>query len=334
MSQLVITNGDSAVERLAAGGVVGRFLPWRDILHDGPVPGGLSTDALADVRADFISGALGIDYAEVRTDFAARDGILDIHPAYGDVTLWFEHDLYDQLQLIQLLNYFCEQPERMGLRLVQASDYLGAMEAPEVARLATAAGPLTTLHMETGRTAWRAFTAPDPEGLAALAGQDLPALPHLAAALARLLAELPAPGSGLSLTETRILRRLADGPAKVAALYAEVSDEDAARFLADLPLFLRLDALAFAPEPLIEGLTSRSGARLSFKPGDGSDEENTYADYVRAVVSLTPAGRKALAGGFDHARENRIDRWVGGTHLTADTLWRFDPAAGRLVAPS
>jgi hypothetical protein len=26
-----------------------------------------------------------------------------------------------------------------------------------------------------------------------------------------------------------------------------------------------------------------------------------------------------------------VDRWVGGTHVTSDTRWRWDAAAGRLA---
>ena len=32
----------------------GIFLPWRDVLHDGPVPDGLSLEKLSEVRAKFI----------------------------------------------------------------------------------------------------------------------------------------------------------------------------------------------------------------------------------------------------------------------------------------
>lgn len=35
---LNITNGDSAVEIMKAAKSEGVFLPWQDVLHDGPVP--------------------------------------------------------------------------------------------------------------------------------------------------------------------------------------------------------------------------------------------------------------------------------------------------------
>ena len=52
---LNITNGDSAVNIMKQAGVPGAFLPWRDVLHDGPVPAGLSLEDLSMVRASFIA---------------------------------------------------------------------------------------------------------------------------------------------------------------------------------------------------------------------------------------------------------------------------------------
>lgn len=335
MAKLLVTNGDSAVERLKAAGLAGHFLPWRDMLHDGPVPAAPNLDEVSDTRAAFLSDALGLDFDVVRTDFAARDGQIEIHPAYQDVELWFEHDLYDQLQLIQILDLFAREPERLGVALAQASHYIAVSGKEEIRALAEGARPVSALQLETARAAWSAFTAPTPEALAALAEKPLPALPFLSAALARLLEELPAPGSGLSLTEERILEKLKDGPMEAGRLFGAVQEMDKAAFLSDLAFFLRLDGLAFAPEPLITGLPFPSKAReMSFAPGEGSEAESAYRAYARALVQITPKGEDAFAGRFDHARENRIDRWLGGTHVSADALWRYDRARRRLVAPS
>jgi hypothetical protein len=51
---LNLTNGDSAVQIMQDAGLPGIFLPWRDVLHEGPVPTDLSLDDLSAVRARFI----------------------------------------------------------------------------------------------------------------------------------------------------------------------------------------------------------------------------------------------------------------------------------------
>ena len=52
---LHIVNGDCAIEALKDFGIEGDFLSWLDVLHDGPVPEGLSLEELSEVRADFIA---------------------------------------------------------------------------------------------------------------------------------------------------------------------------------------------------------------------------------------------------------------------------------------
>ena len=89
----------------------GEYLPWRDVLHDGPVPGGLTLQELSDVRARALAGFgfNGSDYDGIRAGFAERDATLENFRKHDEVVLWFEHDLYDQLQLIQLLDWFSRQ---------------------------------------------------------------------------------------------------------------------------------------------------------------------------------------------------------------------------------
>jgi hypothetical protein len=103
---LFITNGDSAAGRIEASGLAGEILPWRDVLHEGPVPCGLSPEELSDVRARFLAERGWTSLAEARRDFARRDATLAGYGDHEEVVLFFEHDLYDQLQLIQVLDWF------------------------------------------------------------------------------------------------------------------------------------------------------------------------------------------------------------------------------------
>jgi hypothetical protein len=50
-------------------------------------------------------------------------------------------------------------------------------------------------------------------------------------------------------------------------------------------------------------------------------------------LSLTEFGKAVLAGDENFRRHNSIDRWWGGTHLTNERLWRWDPETRSLIAP-
>jgi len=99
-----VTNGDAAVFDIAraAGVAPEAIVPWRDVLHDGPVPDELGAEALARVRAAHVAARGWAGEAEALVAFLERDARLATHPHEGEVVLWFEDDLYDALQLAQI----------------------------------------------------------------------------------------------------------------------------------------------------------------------------------------------------------------------------------------
>jgi len=48
--------------------------------------------------------------------------------------------------------------------------------------------------------------------------------------------------------------------------------------------------------------------------------------YKRSRLSLTEFGKAIVAHKEDFSSHNPIDRWWGGTELTSDRLWRWNPA--------
>jgi hypothetical protein len=325
---LVITNGDSAVARLEAAGVAGRILPWRDVLHDGPVPAMNGLERLSAIRAAFIASDLGLGAEEVATEFRSRDAAIRRHAGFSRVEIWLEHDLYDQLQLLQILDFFRNERRLQGLYLVQADDYLGLQPPDAMQRLGRSATPVTDEQQSLASAVWAAFTATTPHQFAAFARSDTSVLPHLSRALNRLLGELPDPVRGLTLTEERALGHLEREETTTGELFRRVSEDDEARFLGDASFFRRLDGLAFGERPLIDGLPGPSQECC----GLGRAPERGYAEFARARLRLTKTGRAVLAGRVDHRVVNRADHWVGGVHVSPAALIRYDRVDGRLVA--
>src|SRR4051794_12813050 len=99
LAALHVSNGDST--DLPGTGLASRVLYWRDCLHEGPVPD-VRPEELRQIRAAFLVGAQVDDRAEGSDMFAERDRTLAANRD-GEYVLWFEADLYDQLQIIQIL---------------------------------------------------------------------------------------------------------------------------------------------------------------------------------------------------------------------------------------
>jgi hypothetical protein len=80
-----------------------------------------------------------------------------------------------------------------------------------------------------------------------------------------------------------------------------------------------LEGLALAPAPAVSGL-----AEWPFSL-EMHDDEARLRRYNTSRLSLTSLGKAILNGTEDFSRHNPIDRWWGGTHLTNERLWRWDP---------
>ena len=225
--------------------MAGSFLPWQDVLHEGPVRAGLSLEELSRERAAFIAQAGWGALSEVNESFAARDAAFRRVGEHDEIVLWFEHDLYDQLQLIQVLDGLSSL-RGPPISIVCEAEYLGTMTPERAAELFALRSPVLRRHFQEAQAAWAAFRSADPREMAKLHPR---ALPFLEAALRRHLQELPWTTDGLSLLERRVLRALERGPLAFPELFKAVREDPA--FLADAVLAWHLERMA--QERLLEG---------------------------------------------------------------------------------
>ena len=280
----------------------------------------VSDDELCEVRARFLAGAGGEDI--VRDGFRDRDAELAA-AREGEYVLWFEADLYDQLQLAQILDRLARlevAPERITLICIGEHlgiarfGGLGELDAGQLAALpARAAAPLDAGALELAQRAWAALRAADPRGLAAIVAARSPVLRFLPEAFDRLGREYPAARDGLSLTERRLVAAVAAGAATAGEAFVRGAARETRPFLGDAWAFAAIDRLARGHLPLLHAVT----------PVDRG-----------TPVSVTDAGRRVLAGEADHVALNGVDRWVGGVHLVGREVgWRFDEGVEAVVAP-
>jgi hypothetical protein len=311
---LHVTNGDATVPGLRGTGIAGTILTWRDALHEGPVPD-VPDAELRAVRTRFLAGEDAADLG-TEAEFAQRDGTLAEHRD-SDYVLWFEADLYDQLQIVQILAQLHElavPAERITLICIGEHlgiahfGGLGELSSDQLSRLPAAAGmTLTAPALAYAVRAWRALRAPEPSGLNDIAATPSPELRFVAEAFDRLSREYPSTRDGLSLTERRILGALAHGPQSAGTAFTRAAARETRPFLGDSWCFDRIQRLRDAPTPL-----------LATDPPAGAVD-------FHARVELTDAGRRVLDGQDDHVARNGIDRWIGGVHLSGHTVpWRWN----------
>jgi hypothetical protein len=320
MATLIITNGDSAADLLALAGKTATILPWRDVLHEGPITQ-TELAACSAERVAYLARRFRIDPAEIAAEFAARDALLRAHREYETVELWFEHDLFDQLQLVQVLAFFAGEPARQGLSLVQADDFLGAQTPETILRFAGAARAIEPADLQLAAAVWSDLASATPQPVANRITTLDTRLPFLRPALIRFLEELPAPGGGLGRTEHAILTGIRDGTPQPVRLFHRILAQEEAAFMGDWSFFHLLDDLASCDVPLIAGLAPA--------PLGEMDTER----FQEAELELTMAGAEVLAGKEDHVALSGLDRWWAGTRLLGRAVWRYDREVGTLVPP-
>ena len=233
MRNLIITNGGSAGGCLKEAYPDAQILPWRDLLHEGPVPLG---DDLSAVRADYIGQMWDVD---AQPDFAARDEVMSNLSGHTSIRLWFEHDLYDQLQLLQVLDAL--KGQALDVELVQADDFLGHDTPDTIKRWQDLASPVTEAQYDLASKAWLAFRQETPLDWAKLLDEDTNVLPHLHAAVLRMLEELPSARSGISRTERHILEAVDEGAVMPGQIFKTCQSCEEAQFMGNWSFFERLD---------------------------------------------------------------------------------------------
>lgn len=109
---LHLHNGDSSAETARRAGLPGDHLAWREALVCGPTPAGVSSEEFLKIRARHLSSAYSVRPEECEVKLRRQYEALSKYAKHDEVVLWFEHDLFCQVQLIYLLDWFWQRDLR------------------------------------------------------------------------------------------------------------------------------------------------------------------------------------------------------------------------------
>lgn len=301
---LHVANGSSTTRLIDASGVPGRTISWADSLYDGPVPD-VPDEELIQIRARF-HAPTDDQIAVLAEDFTRWRAAVDDHESYDELVLWFEHDLFDQLNLIHILTWLGRNHVLLKpVTLISIDRFpghdnfkgFGELSPADIAGLFETRQHVGELQITTARRAWNAFRSDDPRAIEQLLVSDTTPLPFLAAALRRHLEEFPSEKTGLSRSEVRLLELAGAGLSREEA-FKRMHEGERSYYITDTTFADRIRELSGTSPPLLSG---------SF--------------------ALTDEGRAVLKGEADRIRLYGIDRWLGGVHLHgSQRVWRWNNA--------
>ena len=320
---LHVANGSATTNLIEAAGIPGRLSIWADPLYEGPVPGDVDDAELIRVRARFLAGPSEGASAVERGLRGWREVIEDVK-SYDELVLWYEHDLFDQLNLIQLLSWMKPRlPASTIVSLIEIGAFpgrpafkgLGELTPTELAPLLGTRVPITGERYAVATRAWAAFRAATPEALDELRHDNTASTPFLSPALKRFLEDYPWSTDGLSRSERRLLAIASSGQVDLWKAFVRMHEGETAYFITDGSFLTLLQECSRCSPPLISVTTSLDVDRI---PVGG--------------VTITEHGRAVLNGARDRVATYGIDRWLGGVHLTANANgWRWNDAEQRIV---
>jgi hypothetical protein len=307
---LNITNGDSAVNIMREAGIEGDFLPWRDVLHVGPVPANLSFANLSEIRAEYIANQGWGEVEMIDQSFQERLVLMSNIEKYEKIVLWFEHDLYDQLQLLEILNYLSEVSYDLSkISIVCTENYLGRLTISEMASMQKYEEPVSTAQRQLAVRAWDAFRSPIPDVWSELLREDISVLPFLEGTVLRMLEEYPSTLNGLSRIQQDILEIVSQGEEMLGKIFVAQQEREERVFLGDTVF---MDTVNEMLDPNSALLTSEYGEKLTlpFSP--------------EKKVKITAYGLEILYGKQHWLEKHTIGKWLGGVHLNPQNIWLWN----------
>jgi RNA polymerase sigma factor (sigma-70 family) len=330
---LHVANGSSTTMTIEAAGIPGLRSIWADVLYEGPVPGGLSDAQLLEVRLQFHTGPSDLTWVawagsdpslDPANDLRQWRAVIEAHDAYDELILWFEHDLFDQLNLIHLLTFIRDRlPASKPVSLICIGSFpgrpdfkgLGELTPDELASLLETRATIGDAAYDLARRAWHAFREPTPEALDRLRREDTSALPYLTPAITRFLQEYPWTIDGLSRSERRLLELARDEDIALWKAFPLMHQGEQFYYVSDGTMASTAETLSRTSPPLLT-----------------LDVSSASEHVLRGTIAITDSGRAVLERTLDRVAACGIDRWLGGVHLQGrDQPWRWDDEGQRIV---
>src|SRR6266850_4059157 len=268
---LHILNGESTEGTLKQSSVPGVFFSFCDVLVQGPTPTGTDDQEWRRIRSAHLVESYGLQLEACEQGLLSQENTLRSCSQHEEVVLWFEHDLFCQINLLYLLNWFT--PECLGqtkLSLINIGEFpgrenfrgLGELNVEQLTSLFPQRQQVTSAQLNLAKAAWAAYRSPDPTAIETLLNTDTSSLPFLPRAFQAHLNRFPSTKNGLGQVENRSLELINNGSEKLIDLFPRFSNAEPVYGLGDAQLSLSLRMLSRAPNPLLTVVNAKPEEQL------------------------------------------------------------------------
>lgn len=312
MSFLHVLNGDATLAAFRESGIPGTVIVCREMMCEGKVKCTKDMASFFETRSKHLEYHYGIDKQTYYANVVSELEKLKSAAEHEETVLWFEFDLFCQINLLFVLHYLRTQLIRLPkISLVsidrhpEVADFkgLGMLMPQHFPPLFEQRVPLDAADLELAANAWRAYCEGDPLTLETIAKAPTGHLHFLGPALIAHLQRLPSVENGLNAIQSYFLRKVSMSGLRWYDLYAQFWDEMRIYGFGDFQLDIYIQRMRSA--------------------GIIEQQDN--------MLQITSLGREVL-----NNEENYTDyislqhRWLGGLRLM-HSPWRWDDRHKKVV---
>ena len=253
---LHILNGESTLNSFKQSKIDGHVFVWHEVLCEGPTRFDISSDEFWSVRSEFVTESFETTKEEFQNKVIFPFKKLEEEiTQYTEIILWFEYDLFCQINMIALLSWLKDLQLQGQISLIcvgetEGSDILkGLGELPPTIYpyLLQKRVKLNTRELTHAQDAWEAYCSEYPDDLYNFVLLKMEEFQYLPAALECHLKRFPFLDSGLNEIEKKAIELYQSSRGEKTKTVGQLLKWDAHYGFGDLQYFKVLKYL----EPLL-----------------------------------------------------------------------------------
>ncbi len=232
---LHITNGDSLTTILKKLEIDGEIVTWREMLCEGKTTTDVGSESFWKTRYDYFSRKYKVTKTRFIDLTLKEYRNLCNHKKQDEIVLWFEYDLFCQINMIAVLSWLNEHRKGAQIYLVcsgkedSSGKLYGLSELPEerLLHLYKNKIALTLDDVEYADYIWQLYCSDNPIRLETFIKFNASQFEYLPEALEAHLKRFPTIKNGLNYLENRILEKSTELnlPSKEALVGAMLKDQ-------------------------------------------------------------------------------------------------------------
>lgn len=213
-SQLHITNGDILTNKLNTLKLEGDIITWREMLCEGKTETNVGSESFWKTRFEFLNKNYKISKTWFIDKTLKEYRTLCNHKQEDRIVLWFDFDLFDQINMLAVISWLKTHRPYAEISLVSSEGVedsldilgLGELTDEQLRKLYTNRTLLTQDDIEYADYVWQLYCSDNPIRLENLKDFDSFQFSHLSGAIEAHLMRFPTIRNGLNEVENNILR--------------------------------------------------------------------------------------------------------------------------------